>query len=161
MSEQKRQAISVLVADKFGVLSRIIEYFGSSGYSVDSICSGACEEEGCQRITLVFRETEKNIDKIIKMVAELVEVYKVDKMQPSAAIMRELLLAKLALKPENRTEIFALLASLEAEVIEVRPESVSFQLIAKSSTLDQFMETVRPYRILQLSRTGEAAIQEG
>jgi len=153
-----RHIISILVADRFGALSRIIEIFGSRGYNLDSISSGSCEEENCQRLTIVCRETDQNIAKIIKLISELVDVYKVSLMDKEISITRELLLAKVSLKPETKNEIFSLLTALKAEVIEIQPKSISFELVGRAAALDQFMESIRPYEIIELSRTGEAAI---
>ena len=155
-----RQVISILVEDRFGALARIVELFSSRGYNLDSICSGEAEMENAHRITIVTEGDDQKIEHIIKLLGNIVYVFDVKLLNPSATISRELALIKVKINSKNRNKLLQLIEAYDASIIEMNGQSVSFQVYGSASKLDGLTEVFREFSIIQLSRTGEAAIHK-
>lgn len=156
--EKIRNVISALVADHSGVLLRIAEIFGSRGYNVESICSGVCEEPNCQRITIVCNESLIKIDKVIKLLSQLIDVYEVSIINPKLEITRELLLAKLKISGDKK-ELLDFLKLIGAKLINLNDQSVSFEFSSTAMHIDDVCKKIiQKYKIIEMARTGEAAI---
>ena len=153
-----RTIISILCRDQFGTLSRIIELFSSRGFNLTSICSGSCEEVGMQRMTLLIQENEKRIGHIIKMINGIVDVVEAHQVDVYNSISREMLLVKVKFARDQRVELMNLIRGNQGNIIEMTTESVCFELTGASQKLDRLITIFRDFEIIQLARTGEAAI---
>lgn len=153
-----RHVISILVEDKFGALARIVDMFTSRGYNLESICSGVGEEEGTHRMTVVATGDDRVIAQIIKHLKNLVYVFDVTDLQMEKSICRELLLMRVRVTPQQRFEILNLISSYEGRIVEMNNSLLSFEVVGRASKLDGLLEVFRAYDIVELARTGEAAI---
>ena len=77
------------------------------------------------------------------------------------AIERELALVKVAGKGEKRVEALRLADAFRARVIDATSESFVFELTGKTSKVDQFIVLMQPLGLVEVSRTGIAAISRG
>ena len=154
-----RHVISILVEDKFGALARIVELFSSRGYNLESVCSGECEDSGAQRLTLVCRGDGHVIEHIIKKLQQIIYVFKVEDFLDYESITCELLLLKVKIKEGERSDILSLINAYKGDIIEMNGNSVSFKAVGSAAQLNGLMQVFRDYEILQLARTGEAAIR--
>ena len=64
-----RHTISVLVENKFGVLSRVSGLFSGRGYNIDSLSVGETMDNGLSVMTIVTRGDDRVIEQIIKQYA--------------------------------------------------------------------------------------------
>lgn len=155
-----RHVISIVVEDQSGALARIVELFTSRGYNLESICSGVAEEAGIHRLTLVTQGDDRKIRHIMRLLNNIVYVLDVTHLDPSISISQELMLMKLRISPKIRSEILQLIEAFGGDIIEMNTETVSFQVIGSASKLDGVVETFRDYKIIEMARTGEAAIHK-
>ena len=155
-----RHVISIVVEDQAGALARIVELFTSRGYNLESICSGVAEEKNIHRLTLVTSGDDRKIKHIIRLLNNIVYVIKVTDLNPSESISQELMLMKLKINRDIRSEVIHLIDTFKGSVIEMNKESVSFQVIGSASKLDGVTTTFRDYEIIEMARTGEAAIHK-
>ncbi|MBL0691577.1 MAG: acetolactate synthase small subunit [SAR324 cluster bacterium] len=158
-SKKTRQVLSILVSDTSGTLLRIAEIFGSRGYNVDSICSGSCEEPNCQRLTLVCNEPPNNIEKIVKLLDQLIDIYDITLINPASEITRELMLAKISFTGD-KLALLNDLREFDAKIIRDDDKHISLEAIGTAYTIDKIYEIIKKYQIVEISRTGEAAIQK-
>ena len=77
------------------------------------------------------------------------------------AIERELAMIKVRGKGENRVEALRLAEAFKAKVIDATLESFIFELTGAPAKIDDFVELMRPLGLVELSRTGVAAIARG
>ena len=122
----QRNLLSLLVADKYGVLMRIADAFASRGYNVTSICSGTCEEKNCQRVTIVCYAEKKDINKLAKHLQQVIDVYDVALMDPQASSSQEVMLAKVAFTKKDAESIDKLLVKISATRIAQSANVCSF-----------------------------------
>jgi len=154
-----RHVISVVVEDKFGALARIVELFTSRGYNLDSVCTGECEKEGTHRISLVATGDDGRIGHIIKLLNNIINVFEVVYLHPDTSISKELMLVKVKIDQKKRGELLQLVDALQGTILELNQESLCFQVVGSASNLDGIVQILREYEIIEMARTGEAAIQ--
>jgi acetolactate synthase I/III small subunit len=146
--------------DKIGALARITELFTSRGYNVDSICSGEAENVGTHRLTLVTGGDDQRINHILKLLKNIVYIFEVTLLKPDDSVSLELMLIKVKMNSENRARIIQLANAYEASIIEMNGKSASFRVVGSASLLDGMTDVFREFEIIELSRTGEAAIHK-
>ncbi|MDT8447793.1 MAG: acetolactate synthase small subunit [bacterium] len=155
-----KHLISIQVKDQFGTLSRVVELFTSRGYNLDSVCTGEGETKGMHRITIATRGDDKKIKQILKLLKNIVYVFKVTHLEPSQTICAEMMLVKLKADSQNRGHVLELIQAFDGEVIEMNSQVVSFMIMGSAGKLDGASEVFREFEILELARTGEAAIHK-
>ena len=97
--------LGVLVANRFGVLTRISGLFSRRGYNIDSLNVGETEDPRFSRMTIIVSGDDYIKSQIVKQLAKLHDVKKVELLPSEETVLRELLLIKLRLTKENRAEI--------------------------------------------------------
>jgi acetolactate synthase-1/3 small subunit len=66
--------ISILVANKPGVLVRIAQVFARRGFNIDSLVVSPSKEGAFSRITITAKGDPETLDQIIKQASKLVDV---------------------------------------------------------------------------------------
>ncbi len=155
-----RHVISIVVEDQSGALARIVELFTSRGYNLESICSGEAEEVGIHRLTLVTEGDDRKIRHIIRLLNNIVYVIEVTHLNPTESISQELMLMKLKINPRIRGQVLQLIEAFGGTVIEMNPDTVSFRVLGQASKLNGVTQTFREFKIIEMARTGEAAIHK-
>ncbi|MDQ0471456.1 acetolactate synthase small subunit [Labrys wisconsinensis] len=153
----------VEVDNEPGVLARVVGLFSGRGYNIESLTVSETQHaEHVSRITVVTTGTANVIEQIKAQLERLVPVHKVvDLTATGRALERELLLIKVRGKGEDRVEALRLADAFRARVIDATTESFVFELTGKGEKLDQFIELMRPIGLVEVSRTGIAAIARG
>ncbi|MBU2514499.1 acetolactate synthase small subunit [bacterium] len=155
-----RHVISIVVEDQSGALARIVELFTSRGYNLESICSGEAEETGIHRLTLVTKGDDRKIRHIIRLLNNIVYVIEVTHLNPMYSISQELMLMKVKISPKIRSQVLQLIEAFGGTVVEMNLQSVSFRVVGQASKLDGVTQVFRDYKIIEMARTGEAAIHK-
>jgi len=155
--------ISVLVENESGVLARVIGLFSGRGYNIDSLTVAPVERDGSKsRITIVTSGTEMVIEQIKAQLGRLVPVYRVlDLSREGPHLARELALIKVVGTGNARQEALRLADAFRARVIDASTESFIFELTGATDKLDAFLDLMRPIGLVEVSRTGVAAIARG
>jgi acetolactate synthase I/III small subunit len=159
----ERHTLSVLVDNEPGVLGRVVGLFSGRGYNIESLTVTEIEQDKHRsRITIVTSGTPHIIDQIEAQLARLVPVHKVVDLSNSGPMVeRELALIKVAGKGEMRAEALRLAEAFRARVMDATIESFVFELTGKTDKLDQFISLMMPLGLVEVSRTGVAAISRG
>jgi len=155
--------ISVLVSNEAGALARVIGLFSGRGYNIESLTVAEIDaEKGISRITIVTRGTEMVIEQIKAHLGRLIPVHKVvDLTLETSSVERELALIKVASTGDKRVEALRLRDAFRARVVDTTLESFVFELTGAPSKVDAFVDLMRPLGLVELSRTGVAAISRG
>ncbi len=153
----------VEVDNEPGILARVVGLFSGRGYNIESLTVSETQHiEHVSRITVVTTGTKSVIEQINAQLERLVPVHKVvDLTETGRALERELMLIKVRGKGEERGEALRIADAFRARVIDATVESFVFELTGKGDKLDQFVELMRPIGLVEVSRTGIAAISRG
>ena len=159
----ERHTLSVLVDNEPGVLARVIGLFSGRGYNIDSLTVSETEhEKQLSRITIVTTGTPMVIEQIKNQLERLVPVHRViDVTVGGKSIERELAMVKVRGTGERRVEALRLSDAFRARVIDATTESFVFEITGSSSKISQFIDLMRPLGLVEVSRTGVAAIGRG
>jgi acetolactate synthase-1/3 small subunit len=157
------RTLAVIVDNEPGVLARVIGLFAGRGYNIDSLTVSETEhEKHLSRITVVTRGTPMVLEQIKNQLERLVPVHRVvDMTLTGPAIQRELAMVKVRGKGENRVEALRLADAFRARVIDATTESFVFEITGNSAKISQFIDLMRPLGLVEVSRTGVAAIGRG
>jgi len=160
---EERHTLSVLVDNEAGVLARVIGLFSGRGYNSDSLTVAEVDHTGHRsRITILTTGTPAVIDQIHAQLERMVPVHMVtDLTETGAHIERELGLFKISSTGERRVEALRLAEIMGARVVDVTPSSFVFELAETTEQIDAFAELMRPLGLVEMARTGVAAMSRG
>jgi acetolactate synthase-1/3 small subunit len=153
--------LSVLVANKPGVLTHVSGLFSRRGYNIDSLTVGITENPDISRMTIVAHGDEHVIEQVTKQLNKLIDVIKVVDITPQEAVDRELALIKVAAKAQNRSEIIQIVDIFRAKIVDVSAESVVIEITGSGDKIDAMEELMRPFGIKEMVRTGKVALIRG
>lgn len=158
-----RHTLSVLVDNEPGVLSRIIGLFAGRGYNIDSLTVAEVSKPLNQsRMTIVVTGTPDVIEQIINLLDRLVPVHKVTDLSVEGPfIERELVLIKVAGNKDKMKQALEIAQKHKAVALDETDESYVFQIIARTEQVDEFLKEIIPTGMLNISRTGAAAVSRG
>lgn len=157
----QKRILSLLVDNTAGVLSRISGLFSRRGYNIDSLSVGVTADERFSRMTVVCSGDALILEQITKQLAKLVDVRDIKVLEPEDSVSRELVLAKVAAKPEQRQGIISIADIFRAKVIDVSKDSLVIEMTGTKSKLEAFIDLLDDYEILELARTGITGLSRG
>ncbi|MFP4305121.1 MAG: acetolactate synthase small subunit, partial [Rhodosalinus sp.] len=160
---QERHTLAVLVDNEPGVLARVIGLFSGRGYNIESLTVAEVDHTGhLSRITIVTTGTPQVIEQIKAQLGRIVPVHEVhDLTVEGRAVERELALFKVAGQGEKRVEALRLADIFRANVVDSTLESFVFQITGTPEKIDAFAELMRPLGLIEMARTGIAALSRG
>lgn len=156
-----RYTVAVLVQNQFGVLNRVTSMFRRRQFNISSLTVSETESAEYSRITVLFDGDEVNKQQLINQLYKLPIVCSVRELSAEDSFSVELLLIKMANKSEVRNEILAAADAFDAKTVDYTRESVMFQLTGDAGKIDDFINLMRDYTILEICRTGIVSLQKG
>jgi len=160
---QETHTLAVLVDNEAGVLARVIGLFSGRGYNIDSLTVAETDHEGHRsRITIVTTGTPAVIEQIKAQLGRLVPVHEVhDLTVEGPSVQRELALIKVAGSGEKRVEAMRTSEVFRAKVVDTTLQSFVFEITGAPEKVDAFIALMRPLGLVDVARTGVAAIARG
>ena len=156
-----RNLISVTVIDTPGVLQRVAGLIARRGYNIESITVGPCEQERRSRMIVAARGDDALIRQMCSQLRKLIDVLEVTPLQERTFVSRDLMLVKLRMEPAKRSELQSLIDMFRCSVIDVSSDTVIVQVVGDTDKNNAFLQLLRPYGILEMTRTGETAMSRG
>jgi len=156
-----KHIISVSVENKAGVLAKISGLFSRRGFNIESLAVGPTDEEKISRITIVVNTDEESVEQIIKQLYKLINVIKIQKLDPGNTVERELILVKVNTENKSRAEVLEIANIFKANVLDVTKTSLLLELTGAETKIRAFEDLLKPYGILEFIRTGMIACARG
>ena len=155
--------LSVLVDNEPGVLARVIGLFSGRGYNIESLTVSETEhEKHLSRITIVTTGAPMVLEQIKNQLERLVPVHRViDLTAAGNPLERELALIKVKGSGDARVEALRLAEAFRAQVIDATTEHFVFELTGRTSKIEQFISIMQPLGLIEVARTGVAAVSRG
>src|SRR6478735_10046431 len=110
----RHHILSVLVENKFGVLSRVAGLFARRGFNIVSLAVSPTEDERFSRMTIVVDADSSPVEQIVKQLNKLIPVIKITELAPDQGVERELMLVTVRAGSEARPHVTDLTAIFEA-----------------------------------------------
>src|SRR5881394_1788366 len=153
-----RHTISVLVENKFGALTRIAGLFSGRGYNIDTLNVAPTQDPSASRMTIVTRGDDATLEQIVKQLNKLVDVLKVIDFRDGEYVDRELALIKVEVDSKSRAEVMQITDIFRAKIVDVQPKSVTIEITGSEDKVEKFIDLMRTFGIVDLTRTGKVAM---
>ena len=159
----ERHTLACIVDNEAGVLARVIGLFAGRGYNIDSLTVAEIDHTGHRsRITVVTSGTPAVIEQIKAQLGRIVPLHKVqDLTVEGPSVERELALFKVSGKGDKRIEALRLAEIFRANVVDSTLDSFVFEITGTPEKIDAFADLMRPIGLLEVARTGVAALSRG
>lgn len=155
-----KQVITLMVDDQPNVMARVTSLFGRRNFNINTLSASETNVPGLTRVTLVVSCDDENaLWQIITQVEKLEVVKSCKVLDMEQTLYRELLLVKLAADKNSRTSIKEIADIYRAKIIDLSKDSMVIELTGQPSKIDGFMEMLRGYEIVEVSRTGVTGIE--
>ena len=153
-----RHTITVLVENKFGVLTRITALFSGRGFNIETLNVGPTEDPSTSRMTIVVVGDDKVLDQVTKQLKRLVEVIDVRDFKDGEYVDRELVLLKVRVNTAARAEIMQICDIFRSKIVDVQPKNLTIEITGDENKVEKFLELMRNFGIVELTRTGKVAL---
>lgn len=153
-----RHTISVLVENKFGVLTRIAGMFSGRGFNIDTLNVGPTLDPSASRMTIVVRGDDTVLEQVTKQLNKLIDVIDVQDFRDDEYVDRELVLLRVNVNAETRAEVLQICDIFRAKIIDVQHKNVSIEVTGNESKISKFIFLMEPFGISDLTRTGKVAL---
>ena len=153
-----RHTISVLVQNRFGVLTRIAGLFSGRGFNIDTLNVGPTQNDKVSRMTLVVVGNDQVLEQVVKQLNKLVDVLEVHDFKDGDVIDRELILLRVKATSSHLPEVMQICDIFRAKIVDVQSNSLSIEVTGDESKIDKFLQLMKPFGVLELSRTGRIAL---
>ena len=156
-----KHIISVMVENKSGVLAKVAGLFSRRGFNIDSLAVGPTDDSAVSRITIVVNAENHSIEQITKQLYKLINVIKIQELDPSNIIERELVLIKVTADSKTRPEILEIVSIFRVNIVDVGKKSLIIEITGSSRKVKALEDLLKPFGILELIRTGKIACMRG
>jgi acetolactate synthase I/III small subunit len=153
-----RHTISILVENKFGVLTRVAGLFSGRGYNIDTLNVAPTQNGDLSRMTIVTRGDAATIEQIVKQLKKLVNVLEVQDFAEGEFVDRELVLVKVGVDSKSRAEVMQITDIFRAKIVDVQPKSLTVEITGNESKIEKFLHLMTGFGIIELTRTGKVAM---
>ncbi len=153
-----RHTISVLVENKFGVLTRIAGLFSGRGFNIDTLNVGPTLDPSTSRMTIVVRGDDKTLDQVVKQLNKLVDVIEITDFRDGEYVDRELMMVRVQVNAKSRAEIMQICDIFRAKIIDVQHANVAIEITGNESKITKFLFLMESFGIIDITRTGKVAM---
>nr|XP_061806085.1 acetolactate synthase isozyme 3 small subunit-like [Nerophis lumbriciformis] len=157
-----RHAISVLLENEVGALTRLTGMFSSRGYNIESLNVAPTYDERVSRVTLVVRGSDAAIAQLNAQLAKLVDVVNIHDMTLGEHFERELAIVKIKLGPGGLVRVMKLVKDFSAILLDEAEVSSTIQLTGNVKQIDEFVKAAAEIgEISAVARSGTVAVSKG
>ena len=157
----KRFTVAILVNNQFGVLNRVTSMFRRRQFNIISLAVSETESTEFSRVTIQSEGEEVTKQQLINQLYKLPDVKSVLEFNPDDAVSRELLLIKMSNCAESRSDIRSATDAYEGKIVDYTRESITIQMVGDSHKINNFVNLMRDYKILEICRTGIISLERG
>jgi len=159
--KENQFVLGVIVANHFGVLTRVSGLFSRRGFNIDSLNVGETEDPRFSRMTIIVRGDEYVKTQVVHQLEKLHDVKRVELLEQNKTVLREHMLIKINTKGGDKNDIINVINVYRAKIVDYSADSITVEVMGEPSKLDAFIEFSRPYGILEICRAGALAMKRG
>ena len=158
---ENKQIISLLAHNHPGVLLRITSLFSRRGFNIDSLTASPSGIEGYSRLTVRMSGDDNEVEQFINQMLKIVDVKKAEVLPEETSVAMELALVKVRSDCGNKNDIIAVTSTYHASLVNIGDNSLTFRASGTPSQIDTLIESLSPFGIIEMARTGIAALENG
>jgi acetolactate synthase-1/3 small subunit len=137
---------------------RVTGLLSARGYNIESLTVARTIDPSLSRMTIVV-DVEPHLRKqVIKQMNKLINCLQAADLTESPAVIRELILMRVRATLENRTAILKEAEIFGARVIDSTLEGFALEATGDSEKLDEFIDVMRSYGEIDVTRGGSVAV---
>ncbi len=152
------QIISLLVENKPGALMRITGVLSARGYNIESLTVARTLDPTLSRMSIVVDIEPQLRAQVIKQMNKLINVLQASDLTDPGAVKRELVLIRVRAALNNRTAILKEAEIFGARVVDSSTEGFALEVTGESEKLDEFIDVMRSYGEIDVTRSGTVAV---
>ena len=156
-----RYTLAVLVRNQFGVLNRLTSMFRRRQFNISSITASETESPDFSRITFSFDGEEEKKQQLINQLYKLPDVCSIQEFENQDVVSRELMLIKMKNAAETRDAVRGAIDAFEGKILDYTRDSLTIQMVGDSRKIDNFVNLMKEYEILEICRTGVVSLERG
>lgn len=164
-NQEERFAVGLIVNNRFGVLNRIAGLYAKRCYNIDSLSVGTTEDPDFSRMTIVSTGDEYMKEQVVRQLEKLIDVKAIMLLDPEYAVYAQHMFIKMHLtgteRGSSKHQVLALINDFGGRVVDFGEEHLTAEITGDLETVEGFIEKVRGFGILELSRSGDIAIGLG
>jgi acetolactate synthase-1/3 small subunit len=153
-----RHTLSVLVENRFGVLTRVAGMFSGRGFNIDTLNVAPTLDPSMSRMTIVVRGDDKTLEQVVKQTEKLVDVIKVDDFRDDEFVDRELVLMRVNVNEKTRSEVLQICDVFRAKIVDVRLDKLVIEITGNEGKIAKFISLMEHFGIAEITRTGKVAL---
>ncbi len=153
-----RHTLSVLVENRFGVLTRVAGMFSGRGFNIDTLNVAPTLDSSMSRMTIVVRGDDKTLEQVVKQTEKLVDVIKVDDFRDDEFVDRELVLMRVNVNEKTRSEVLQICDVFRAKIVDVRLDKLVIEITGNEGKIAKFLSLMEHFGIAEITRTGKVAL---
>ena len=158
---QGSHSISLLVANKPGVLIRISLVFAKRGYNIDSLVVSPAHNQNFSRMTMVASGDRKTLEQIIKQLNKLVDVLHARDHTGESMVEKELFLLKVMCASDKRAEVLQIVEHFKGQTLDLTENAMIIQVTGNPDKLDAVEGLLDKYGIIEMVRSGKLIMSRG
>jgi acetolactate synthase-1/3 small subunit len=153
-----RHTLSVLVENRFGVLTRVAGMFSGRGFNIDTLNVAPTLDASMSRMTIVVRGDDKVLEQVVKQTEKLVDVIKVEDFRDDEFVDRELVLMRVDVTAKTRSEVLQICDVFRAKIVDVRLDKLVIEITGNEGKIAKFISLMEHFGIAEMTRTGKVAL---
>lgn len=153
-----RHTLSVLVENKFGVLTRIAGMFSGRGFNIDTLNVGPTLDPATSHLTIVVRGDDAVLEQVTKQLNKLVDVIKIEDFRDDEFVDRELVLLRVKVDAHTRSEVIQICDLFRAKIVDVQHKNLLIEITGHEGKINKFLRLMQPFGLIDLARTGKLAM---
>jgi acetolactate synthase-1/3 small subunit len=152
------QVISLLVENKPGALMRVTGLLSARAYNIESLTVARTLDPTLSRMTIVV-DCDPNLRaQVVKQMNKLINVLQASDLTDSPAVAREMVLLRVRSTLEMRAAILKEAEIFGARVVDSSVEGFALEASGASEKLDEFIDVMRSYGEIEVTRSGLIAV---
>ncbi len=161
IKKKDTHTISMLVANKPGVLVRVALVFARRAYNIDALVVSPAVNPRYSRMTITAKGDPDTLDQIIKQASKLIDMIHAEEHSDVDATHRELALLKLKATAANKSAVAKLAKKFHARIINESKDAIIVEQTGTTEDLDAFEALLKKCGIIEMVRSGKLVMAKG
>jgi len=157
----KQHVVSALVENRAGTLSRVAGLFSRRGFNIDSLTVGETMDPSISRMTIAVSGDDAILEQIVKQIGKLVDVIAVRELAADSCLKREIMLVKVNAGEKTRPAVIEIAGIFRSRIVDVSASTITIEATGDMDKLNGLLLLLKPYKIMELARTGLVALERG